>query len=394
MVVTGLGVISAFGQGVEPFWQALSQGVCGIRALQGVRLDSLRFTTGAQIPEYQPTASLASLDPFAQYFVVSAREALADSGLQLSPELRPRTAIVSATSSPGQVTQDDQYHRLYQEGKDRLHPLTVPRVMANAGASQLATELGVVGPVFTLSTACSSANHAIGLAFWMVRQGMAEVALAGGSDAPFCYGNLKAWEAMRVVDPNRCRPFSRNRLGMSLGEAGATLLLETHDSALQRGARIYAEIVGFGMTADAYQLTRPHPEGAASAMSAALQDARLRPDQVDYINAHGTGTLLNDACETTAIRAVFGGHADRLLVSSTKSMHGHTLGAAGAIEGVATLLALHHGLVPPTVSFEEPDPECDLDVVANTPRETPIKVALSNSFALGGLNAVLAFSRG
>jgi nodulation protein E len=254
-------------------------------------------------------------------------------------------------------------------------------------------EFGITGPSYTISTACSSASHAIGQAFWMVRSGMAPLAIAGGSEAPFSFGILKAWEALRVVSPDTCRPFSKDRSGMVLGEGGAMLVLEPLDAARARGARVHAELVGFGMSSDASHITQPSADGAARAMRATLCDARIMPEAVTYINAHGTGTQANDPTETAAIRAVFGAHAGRLAVSSTKSMHGHALGAAGALEAVAAILALRDSFIPPTANFNQPDPECDLDVVPNVSRPADCEYAMSNSFAFGGLNAVLAFRR-
>jgi nodulation protein E len=263
--------------------------------------------------------------------------------------------------------------------------------MSNAGASHIAMELTLTGPAYTISSACSSANHAIGQALWMLRSGQADLALAGGSEAPFSLGLLKAWEAMRVVSPDTCRPFSLDRKGLILGEGGAMLVLEPLDSARARGARIYAELAGTGMSADAHHITQGSVTGPAQALRAALADAELPPEAVEYINAHGTGTPVNDPTEARAIRDVFGRHADRLAVSSTKSLHGHALGAAGALEAVATALALHRGMLPPTANFSAPDPECDLDVIPNQARRAAVGAALSSSFAFGGLNAVLAF---
>jgi nodulation protein E len=274
-----------------------------------------------------------------------------------------------------------------------VNPLTIPRTMENAAASRISLETGVVGPTYTVSTACSSANHAIGQAFWMVRTGTARAAIAGGSEAVFSLGFLKAWEAMRVVSPDTCRPFSKDRRGLILGEGGAMLVLERLEEARARGAKIFGEIIGFGMSSDAFHITQPSPEGAARAMRSAISDSGLQPEDIGYINAHGTATQANDATETAAIRKVFGVHADRLAVSSTKSMHGHTLGAAGAIEAVATLLSLCNGVLPPTANFTAPDPACDLDVIPNQVRQQQVECALSNSFAFGGLNAVLAFRR-
>jgi nodulation protein E len=398
VVITGVGIISALGADRSAFWRALSGGQSGIRPIEAIQPGQLRFQNGAEVRNYNPADYFEAkeaelLDRFAQFGVIAVREAVKDAGICWTGELRERTAIVTGACVGGQGTEDKGFFDVYHEKRNRVHPLTIPRTMANAAASQISMEFGITGPAFTLSTACSSANHAIGHAFWMVRHGMAEMALTGGSEAPFSFGLLKAWEAMRVVSPDTCRPFSKNRRGMILGEGGAMLVLEPLEAAVSRGARIYAEIVGFGMSADAHHITQPSVEGPAKAMREALHDANLNPEDVGYINAHGTGTPANDPAETRAIHLVFGKHVARLAVSSTKSMHGHALGAAGAIEAVATVLALYHGLIPPTANFEEPDPECDLDVVPNYPRQIQVECALSNSFAFGGLNAVLAFRR-
>jgi nodulation protein E len=291
----------------------------------------------------------------------------------------------------GQQTEDEGFVSLYKNGSPRVNPFTIPRIMGNGGASRISVEYGVVGPTYTVSTACSSANHAIGQAFWMVRSGMVDLALTGGSEAIFSMGFLKAWEAMRVVSPDTCRPFSKERRGIILGEGGAMLVLEPLEAAQARGAKIYGELVGFGMSSDAFHITQPNPEGAARAMRGALCDGGLQPEQIGYINAHGTATPANDATETVSIRKVFGAHADRLAISSTKSMHGHALGAAGALEAVATLNALKCGILPPTANYITADPACDLDVIPNIARKQRVEFAMSNSFAFGGLNAVLAF---
>ncbi len=398
VVITGIGVISALGHNSTQFWARLSAGVSGIGPIHSVDCSQFRFRNGAEVRDFRPQdhfeeREMDFLDRFAQFAVVAAREAVRDAAVEWNGGLRRRTAVVTGSCVGGQTTEDAAFAEVYRDGRGRVHPMTIPRIMANAGASQISLELGVTGPVFTVSTACSSANHAIGQAFWMVRDGVADLAITGGSEAPFSFGNLKAWEALRVVSPDTCRPFSKGRRGMILGEGAAMLVLEPLEAARARGARIYAELVGFGMSSDAYHITQPSVEGPVQAMNAALQDAGLKPEAVGYINAHGTGTQANDPTETAAIRAVFGPHADRLAVSSTKSMHGHTLGAAGAIEAAATVLALRHGLLPPTANFLEPDPECDLDVVPNQARRAEVEYALSNSFAFGGLNAVLAFRR-
>jgi nodulation protein E len=398
VAVTGMGAIAAPGRTRAEFWDSLKCGRSAIRPMTLVPEGALRFPNGAEVANYRPSdhfdeKAADMLDRFAQFAVIAAREAVADSGLEITPALRERMAIVTGTSSAGQTSEDVEFHSLYARGASRIHPLTIARIMGNAGTSAIAREFGIVGPAYTVCTACSSSNHAIGQAFWMVRNGMVDAAIAGGAETPFSLGFLKAWEAMRIVAPDTCRPFSRDRRGLILGEGAAMLLLEPLDHAHARGARIWGEVAGFGMSSDAHHLTQPLPEGAVRAMRGALADAGTAPEAVGYINAHGTGTTANDVAETEAIRNIFGEHTARLMVSSTKSMHGHALGAAGALEAVATLLALHQGVIPPTANFTEPDPACDLDVVPNQARRAEIEWALSNSFAFGGLNAVLAFRR-
>jgi nodulation protein E len=398
VAVTGLGVISAIGHNAQQFWQALQAGRSGIAPLEAIDRTLLRFANGAEVRNYAPAQyfddkELGLLDRFAQFGVIAAREAIAEAGVEWTPELRESTAIVTGSCTGGQTTEDEGFVNLYRNNIPRVNPFTIPRTMENAAASRISLETGVVGPTYTISTACSSSNHAIGQAFWMVRSGAAEMAITGGSEAVFSLGFLKAWEAMRVVSPDTCRPFSKDRRGLILGEGAAMLVLEPLDAARARGAAVLGEIVGFGMSSDAFHITQPSPDGAARAMRAGLSDAGVKPEQIGYVNAHGTATLANDAAETTAIRKVFGEHADRLAVSSTKSMHGHTLGAAGAMEAAATLLALRNQILPPTANFNQADPACDLDVVPNIARPAAIEFALSNSFAFGGLNAVLAFRR-
>lgn len=398
VVVTGLGVVCALGHDRTCFWESLRAGRSGIEPIEGVDRTLFRFENGAEVRGYDPTRyferrDIDLLDRFAQFGVIAAREAVADAGIEFTPALRERTGIVTGSCVGGQLTEDEGFVSLYRRNNPRGNPLTIPRVMNNAGASRISQEFGIVGPAWTVSTACSSSNHAIGQAFRMVRDGDVEVAVAGGSEATFSMGFLKSWEAMRVVSPDTCRPFSKDRHGLILGEGGACLILETLEGAQARGARIHAEMMGFGMSADAHHITQPLCDGAARAMRAAIADGGLRPEQFGYINAHGTGTMANDATETAAIRAVFGAHADKLAVSSTKSMHGHALGAAGAIEAVATILALENGILPPTANYNEPDPACDLDVIPNEARAADVEYALSNSFAFGGLNAVIAMRR-
>ncbi|HZT30998.1 MAG TPA: beta-ketoacyl-[acyl-carrier-protein] synthase family protein [Bryobacteraceae bacterium] len=398
VAITGLGVICALGRNTAEFWESLCAAQSGIGPLESVDTADLRFRNGAEVRGYSHQPYFEDrradfLDRFAQFAVIAAREAVQDAGIAWTPQLRETTAIVTGACVGGQSTEDTGFLDVYKLGHNRVHPLTIPKTMANAGASHISMEFGVTGPSFTISTACSSAGHAIGQAYWMVRSGIADMALTGGSEAPFSFGILKAWEAMRVVSPDTCRPFSRDRRGMILGEGAAMLVLEPLEAAAARGARIHAEIVGFGMSADAAHITQPSAEGAAKAICGALRDAALRPEQVGYVNAHGTGTAANDPTETRALRLMFGPHAERLAISSTKSMHGHALGAAGAIEAAATVLALREGVLPPTANYSMPDPECDLDVIPNQARHAEVEYAISNSFAFGGLNAVLAFRK-
>jgi nodulation protein E len=398
VAVTGLGMVCALGNTVGESLARLLAGECRIATLSDSGNPPYKFSKGAEAWDFRPDhhfseKELLMLERFAQFAAVAAREAVAASGLQFHGDLADRTAVITGSSVGGQFSEEEGYQRLYREGNPRVAPLTIPRTMANAGASRISLEFGIHGPSYTVATACSSSNHAIGQAFGMVRSGAVVAAIAGGSEAVFVEGLLRAWEAMRVVSPDVCRPFSANRRGLSLGEGAGMLVLENWEHALARGATIYGEVSGFGMSSDAYHLTQPCAEGPVKAMNWALQDAGLVPEQIGYINAHGTGTQANDATETEAIRTVFGSHADRIPVSSTKSLHGHTLGAAGAIEAIATILALQHSRIPPTANYTTFDPACNLDIVANQARTAKFEAALSNTFAFGGLNASLILKR-
>jgi nodulation protein E len=398
VVITGIGVICANGRNREEFLTSLRNGVGGIGPIEGTEIDDLRFRSGGQVRGFDPFAYMSPkdadmIDRFAQFAVVAADEAVRHCGIEWTPELRDTSAIVTGSCVGGQCTENQGFYDVYKMGKPRVHPMTIPKTMANGGASAISLKYGVTGPVFTIATACSSSAHAIGQATMMVRSGMCDFAISGGSEAPMSYGILKAWEAMRVVSPTVCRPFSRDRNGMMLGEGAAMLTIEELEHALARGARPIAEIVGFGMSSDAHHITQPSADGAAKAMRLAMKDAGISPEQVGYVNAHGTGTTVNDCTETKALHLAFGSHAKKLAISSTKAMHGHTLGAAGAIESTAAIMALANGFVPPTINYNEPDPECDLDYVPNVPRSADFEYAISNSFAFGGLNAVLAFRR-
>jgi 3-oxoacyl-[acyl-carrier-protein] synthase II/nodulation protein E len=303
-------------------------------------------------------------------------------------------AIILGCSCGGRSSEEIETAKLYYRNA-RVHPLTVTRTMASAGGSHISIDLGITGPVLNLSTACASSTHALGMAFHMVRSGMSEAAITGGHEAPLTFGFLRAWDSMRVVSPTRCRPFSADRDGMTLGEGAGMMVLESLDAALARNATIYAEVVGFGMSADAHHITQPQSDGAALAMRKALKDAGASPDEVGYINAHGTGTQANDAVEAEAIHKVFGERAAQIPVSSTKSLHGHSIGATGALEAIATVLALHTGKLPFNAGVTNIDPAIKLDVILNEPRpiDDTRDIALSNSLAFGGLNAVVALRR-
>ncbi|MGB6537339.1 MAG: beta-ketoacyl-[acyl-carrier-protein] synthase family protein, partial [Xanthobacteraceae bacterium] len=300
---------------------------------------------------------------------------------------------IVGTGVGGQSTHDDSFRRVYADKKTRVFPLTIPKLMVNAPASQVSMACGLRGPAFAVASACASATHAIGMAYHMVRSGQVDCAVTGGAEACITFGTMRGWEAMRVMAPDVCRPFSQGRMGLILGEGAAMMVLEPLRRAVARGAEVLGEIVGFGMSADAADLTAPDRDGMVRAMRGALADAQLAPSDIQYVNAHGTGTAANDETETKALHETFGPHAEKLAVSSTKSMVGHALGAAGALELLATVLAVREGIVPPTIGFQERDPACDLDYVPNHARALAIEAAVSNSFAFGGLNAVLVVRR-
>jgi len=398
VVITGIGVVSPVGSTLEQFWSALVEARSGIGPLTLTLHERLSTRIAAQVREFEPAAhfepkQVALLDRFAQFAVVAARAAVSDSGLKIGEQAALEAATIIGNAAGGQTTVDEAYFRLYGQNAARVHPMTIPRWMVNAAASQISMDLGLKGPAWTVASACASGTHAIGQAFHMLRIGQAPLAVAGGTEACLTVGTVKSWEALRVLSADTCRPFSKDRSGIVLGEGAAILVLETRDHALARGARIYAELRGFGMSADAADVLTSDPDGGARAISAALKDARANPEDIDYINAHGTGTRLNDKTESEVIRKVFGSSADRLAVSSSKAVLGHSLGGAGALELAATALALHSQTIPPTANFVEPDPECDLDFVPNVARQGPIRAAMSNSFAFGGLNAVLILAR-
>ncbi len=392
VVITGLGSISALGHNTDDFWRALRNGECGIRPLENIATERLKTSIGAEVTQFSPEQyispkELPLFDRFSQFAFVASREAIEDSALQ-EHELGS-AAVVIGTCLGAEHTYEESYRSLFEQGKSRVHPLTAPKGMPSAAASQISIQFGITGPVFTVCSACSSAAHAIIQAQTMIRNGLVDVAIAGGAEAPFSLALIKSFEGLRTLSQDTCRPFSEDRSGLVLGEGAGVVVLESYEHASRRGADIYAELSGFGMSSDAGHITAPSVEGITSAMHAALLDSGASVSEVDYINAHGTGTQANDVAETTAINNVFGDRAAKLAVSSTKSMHGHTLGAAGGLELVATVLAIKNGVVPPTANFTKPGEGCNLDYVPNSARDMKVNVALSNSLAFGGLNAIL-----
>lgn len=398
VVITGAGTVNALGRDVPSTLAAFRDGRSGITQLDFRDVDRLAIQIGAQVHDWQPEEyfnrqQILLYDKFTQFTLLAAKEAVAQSGLTFHGELGLCSGVVLGTAGGGLNTWDENYRVVYEEGKNRVHPFVVPKLMNNAAASHVSMEFGLRGPAFTVATACASSNHAMGLAFQMVRSGAAQVMLTGGAEAMLCFGGVKAWEGLRVMSKDACRPFSANRNGMVQGEGAGVFVFEDYDHARARGAEILAEVVGFAMSADAQDIVMPSAQGAERAITGAMRDARLNPEDVGYINAHGTGTAANDKTECAAVAHAFGHHADRLMISSTKSMHGHIIGGTGAVELLACIMALRDGVIAPTIGYQEPDPECALDVVPNTAREAKVDAVLSNAFAFGGLNAVLALRR-
>lgn len=394
VVITGRGAVSALGRSVAETTAAMREGRSGIGPLDFPNVERLSITIGGQLRGFDPEAhftrqELTLYDRFTQFAVLAAREAMAEAGLRIEGELAERAGVVLGTSGGGLQTQDENFRLVYEEGKNRVHPFIVPRLMNNAAASHLSMIHNIQGPSFTVSTACASSNHAMGQALGLIRSGQAEVVLTGGSESMLCFGGIKAWEGLRVMSRDGCRPFSANRNGMVQGEGAAVFVFEELEHARARGAEILAEVTGFAMSSDASDIVTPNQAGAERAMRGALRDARLAPEAIGYINAHGTGTAANDRTECAAVRAVFGPAADQLMISSTKSMHGHLIGGTGAVELLACLMALRDGVIAPTIGYEVPDPECDLDVVPNTARDARVTAVMTNAFAFGGMNAVL-----
>lgn len=398
VVITGAGTINPLGVDVAQTYDALKNGRCGIGPLDIRDADRLSIQIGAQVGDYDETAhfnrqQIALYDRFTQFTLLAARQAIAQSELTFAGALADESGVILGTSGGGLTTQDENYRVVYEDGKNRVHPFIVPKLMNNAAVSQVSMEFNLRGPSFTVATACASSNHAMGQAFNMVRSGMAKAMLTGGSEAMLCFGGIKAWEGLRVMSRDACRPFSATRNGMVQGEGAGVFVFEDYDHAKARGADILCEVAGFAMSSDASDIVMPSKQGAARAIAGALKDAQIAPEQVGYINAHGTGTGANDKTECAAVADVFGAHADRLMISSTKSMHGHLIGGTGAVELLACIMALRDGVIAPTIGYEEPDPECALDVVPNEARQASVDVTLSNAFAFGGLNAVIALRK-
>ncbi len=399
VVITGQGTINALGMNVAETLDAMSNGTCGIGPLEFDNVDRLNIKIGGQIKGYAAQdhfnrSEISLYDPFTQFAVIAAQEAITQSGLNFSEEkLADSTGVVLGTAGGGLQTQDQNYRAVYEAGKNRVHPFVVPRLMNNAAASHISMIHGLRGPGFTVASACASSNHAMGQAYHMIRSGMTQVMVTGGSESMLCFGGIKAWEGLRVMSPDGCRPFCGTRNGMVQGEGAAVFVFEEYSHAKTRGANILAEVIGFAMTSDADDIVTPNKRGAASAISRALRDADVSADDVGYINAHGTATTVNDRTECAAIRVALGAAADKVMVSSTKAMHGHLIGGTGGVELLAVIAAIKDGMIAPTINHRTHDPDCDLDVVPNTARQAKVKVAISNAFAFGGLNAVLALKK-
>jgi len=400
VVVTGLGAVTPIGHNVNDFWAAVQRGDCGVGALGGFPLEDLHILIAAQIRDFDPKARLKHFqrdkiiihaDRYSWFAAAAADEAIRMSGLSVPMADPYRTACIIGSGAGGLVTYEKAYRDLFIDNKRATHPLTLLRIIGSSAAAHVGIEMGVKGPTFATCSACSTATHAIGTARDFIRNGIVDVAIAGASESVINYGTMKAWQALRVLSPEGCFPFSKTRNGTVLGEGAGVLVLEDYEHAKNRGATIIAELCGYGMTSDSKDMVNPDIDGPREAMKMALDDAGLAATQIDYINAHGTATTLNDKNETNAIKDLFGKRAYEVMVSSTKSMHGHPLGAGGGIEAVACIKAMQDNYAPATVGLTEADPECDLDYVPNEGRKAEITYTMSNSFAFGGLNAVLVF---
>lgn len=406
VAITGVGLVTPLGTGVEKNWQALMEGRSGIGPVSRFNVDDFPTRIAGEVKDFNPEdfiekKEIKKMDLFIQYAVAAAQMAMEESRLPITPDNEDMVGVIVGVGIAG-LSSIEEYHKLFLESRlKKVSPFFIPKLIANLAPGQISIRYGAKGINYTPTSACSSGAHAIGEAFRLIRLGEQDAVIAGGAEAALTPLGLGGFIAMKAVsskndEPEKAsRPFDRNRDGFVMAEGAGVLVLEELEHAKKRGAKIYAEVVGYGANADAYHMTAPSPEGegAVRCMRLALRSGGIDPLEVDYINAHGTSTPYNDATETQAIKRVFGEHAARLAVSSTKSMTGHLLGAAGGVEGVFAALALHHQCMPPTINYEEPDPECDLDYVPNAPRRGEIRVALSNSFGFGGTNACLAFRR-
>lgn len=398
VVITGLGSLCALGLDTPTFWKNAQNAQCGIGPLANMETEGLTSAIGAEVSGYRSkdyfsTKEVKRMDRYTEFGVIAAREAIADAGLNTTHSDKNQWLVIIGSGIGGEVARDEASQRLYRHKIPRAHPFTVPRIMPSAVASLISMDQGIQGPTFVVSSACSSSNHAILQGAMMIRCGQADVALVGGAEACLTYGDLLAWEALSVLDPQTSRPFSLNRKGIVLGEGAGILILESLEHAKARKANIYAEIAGGSMTADAQDLLHPSEAQIAKTLTTALRNSKINPEQVSYVNAHGSGTPTNDVTETRALHQAFGTHAPKLAISSTKSMHGHAIGATGALELILTSLAIRDSILPPTVNFEAPDPECNLNYLPNEARSQAIDVAISSSFAFGGLNAVVVLKK-
>jgi nodulation protein E len=400
VVVTGLGVTTPIGYSVDEMWSSLHAGKSGVSPLGGFPLDDLKILIAAQIKDFDPKVRLKGYkrdkiitmaDRYSWFAAAAAEEAVKQSGLAAPFENPYRSACIIGSGAGGLTTFENAYRDLFINNKRATNPLTLLRIIGSSASAHVGIEYGVKGPTFATCSACSTATHAIGIARDYIQHNVVDVAIAGASEAVINYGTMKAWQALHVLSPQGCFPFSKKRNGTVLAEGAGILVLEELEHAKRRGAKILAEIVGYGMTSDAKDMVTPDIEGPREAMRLALQDAKLPPMKIDYLNAHGTATMINDKNETNAIKDLFGKHAYSLAISSTKSMHGHPLGAGGGIEAAICIRAMQEGWVPPTIGLDDPDPDCDLDYVPNVGRAMKVNYAMSNSFAFGGLNAVLVF---
>jgi 3-oxoacyl-[acyl-carrier-protein] synthase II len=406
VVVTGMGLVTSLGVGVERNWEALCKGRSGIRKIDRFDVSDLACQIAGLVRDFDPEQfmdrkEVRRNDPFVHFGMAASEMAVAEAGPFIRNGNARRVGVVFGTGFGGLQTCEQAYHVLHEKGPGRMSPFYVPMIIPNLAAGQIAIRFGAKGPNLCFSTACSASTHSIGHAFRLVRDREADVVIAGGAEACVTRLGVSAFAAMRALsrrndDPERaCRPFERDRDGFVMGEGAGVLVLEEHGKAMGRGACILGEIIGYGQNGDAHHITAPSPEGegAAECMRAALRDAQIEPASVEYLNAHGTGTPFNDLVETRAVKKVFGSHAARLFISGTKSMTGHLLGAVGAVEAVYTLLSLQHGILPPTINYENPDPECDLNYVPNVAQKVPIRVAMSNSFGFGGTNGSIVFKK-